>query len=51
MSLEKKATIRNSTAEFLIVTGQSCKDSIEVRVADESVLSIYAKQNNFFKED
>ena len=29
--------IRNSTAEFLIFTGQAGEDSIEVRVADETV--------------
>jgi len=29
--------IRNSTAEFLIFTSQSGEDSIEVKVADESV--------------
>ncbi len=34
---EKKANIRNSTAEFLIFTGQSGENSIEVRVAEESV--------------
>ncbi len=37
MSEEKKANIRNSTAEFLIFTGQSKENSIEVRVAEESV--------------
>ena len=37
MSEEKKANIRNSTAEFLIFTGQSGENSIEVRVAEESV--------------
>lgn len=37
MDEEKKANIRNSTAEFLIFTGQSGKNSIEVRVAEESV--------------
>ena len=37
MNEEKRANIRNSTAEFLIFTGQSGKDSIEVRVAEESV--------------
>ena len=34
---EKKANIRNSTAEFLIFTGQSRENSIEVQVAEESV--------------
>jgi len=34
---EKKCQIRNSTAEFLIFTGQSATDSIEVRVAEETV--------------
>ena len=37
MSTEKKLQIRNSTAEFLIFTGQAGEDSIEVRVADETV--------------
>lgn len=37
MSQEKKTTIRNSTAEFLIFTGQAEKDHIEVRVAEETV--------------
>jgi hypothetical protein len=37
MSEEKRANIRNSTAEFLIFTGQSGEDSIEVRIAEESV--------------
>jgi hypothetical protein len=32
MSQERKATIRNSTAEFLIFTGQSEKNHIEVRL-------------------
>ena len=34
---EKKLNIRNSTAEFLIFTSQAGENSIEVRVADESV--------------
>jgi hypothetical protein len=34
---EKKIRIRNSTAEFLIFTGQAGENSIEVRVAEESV--------------
>jgi len=37
MSEEKTVNIRNSTAEFLIFTGQSGENSIEVRVAEESV--------------
>ena len=37
MSEEKKANIRNSTAEFLIFTGQARENSIEVRIAEESV--------------
>ncbi len=37
MSEEKKANIRNSTAEFLIFTGQAGENSIEVRVSEESV--------------
>lgn len=37
MNEEKKANIRNSTAEFLILTGQSGKNSIEVRITEESV--------------
>ena len=34
---EKKYQIRNSTAEFLIFTGQSGTNSIEVRVEEETV--------------
>jgi hypothetical protein len=34
---QKKAAIRNSTVEFLIFAGQSAENSIEVRVAEESV--------------
>ena len=37
MNEEKKANIRNSTAEFLVFTSQSGKNSIEVQVAEESV--------------
>ena len=37
MSQDKKLRIRNSTAEFLIFTGQAGGDGIEVRVADETV--------------
>ncbi len=37
MSQEKRANIRNSTAEFLIFTGQSGENSIEVRIAEDSV--------------
>ncbi len=37
MSEEKRANIRNSTVEFLIFTGQARENSIEVRVAEESV--------------
>ncbi len=37
MSKEKRASIRNSTAEFLIFTGQSGENSIEVRIAEETV--------------
>jgi hypothetical protein len=37
MSSEKKLQIRNSTAEFLIFTRQSGENSIEVRVAKETV--------------
>lgn len=33
----KKLLIRNSTAEFLIFTKQENKNTIEVRIADESV--------------
>ncbi len=34
---DKKITIRNSTAEFLIFTSQAQEDGIEVRVQDENV--------------
>ncbi len=37
MSGERRANIRNSTAEFLIFTGQAKENSIEVRVVEESV--------------
>lgn len=37
MNKEKKLRIRNSTAEFLIFTGQAGENSIEVRVAEETV--------------
>ncbi|HEY2809929.1 MAG TPA: virulence RhuM family protein [Rhabdochlamydiaceae bacterium] len=37
MSEEKRGNIRNSTAEFLIFTRQSGENSIEVRIAEESV--------------
>ena len=37
MNEEKRANIRNSTAEFLIFAGQSGENSIEVRIAEESV--------------
>jgi len=35
--MQKKLQIRNSTAEFLIFTSQTGKESIEVKVADESI--------------
>lgn len=35
--MDKKLTIRNSTAEFLIFTSQANTDGIEVRVEDENV--------------
>ena len=34
---EKRLQIRNSTAEFLVFTSQSGKNTIEVRVKDETV--------------
>jgi len=37
MSNDKHLRIRNSTAEFLIFTKQSGEETIEVRVADETV--------------
>jgi len=37
MSEKRRANIRNSTAEFLIFTGQAKENSIEVRVGEESV--------------
>ncbi len=37
MKREKELRIRNSTAEFLIFTRQAGEDSIEVRVAEETV--------------
>jgi len=35
--IEKKKLIRNSTAEFLIFTGQAGEQSIEARYADETI--------------
>ena len=35
--MQKKLQIRNSTAEFLIFTSQTGKESIEVKVANESI--------------
>lgn len=37
MGEEKKAVIRNSTAEFLIFTGQAGENTIEVRIAENTV--------------
>ena len=37
MSEKKTTLMRNSTAEFLIFTTQSGEDSIEVRMAEETV--------------
>lgn len=37
MDKKKKTQIRNSTAEFLIFTNQDSKDSIEVRIEDETI--------------
>ncbi len=37
MDNAKKATIRNSTVEFLIFSGQKENNSIEVRIAEETV--------------
>lgn len=37
MNQEKALRIRNSTAEFLIFTGQAGENSIEVQVDEESV--------------
>lgn len=36
-SLKDKYQIKNSTAEFLIFTGQNKEDTIEVMVVDENV--------------
>lgn len=49
MSEEKKANIRNSTAEFLIFTGQSGENSIEVRVAEGSVWLTQKLMGTLFK--
>ncbi len=38
MSNGKKLQLRNSTAEFLIFTGQAGEQSIEARYEDETVL-------------
>ena len=37
MEKKNKLQIRNSTAEFLIFTNQDNKDSIEVRIEDETI--------------
>jgi hypothetical protein len=37
MNEKKKAVIRNSTAEFLIFTGQAGENGIEVQIAEENV--------------
>jgi hypothetical protein len=37
MSKEEKKLIRNSTAEFMIFTGQAGEQSIEARYVDESI--------------
>ncbi len=49
MHEEKKANIRNSTAEFLIFTGQSSEDSIEVRIAEGTVWLSQKLMGNLFK--
>ncbi len=49
MSEEKRATIRNSTAEFLIFTGQSGEDSIEVRIAEDSVWLTQKQMGTLFE--
>ncbi len=46
---EKKANIRNSTAEFLIFTGQSGENSIEVRVAEGTVWLTQKLMGTLFK--
>jgi hypothetical protein len=47
----KKMTIRNSTAEFLIFTSQSGEDGIEVRVEDENVWLTQKKMAELFGVD
>ncbi len=37
MSKDQRLRIRNSTAEFLIFTARSGEDSIEVRIAEETI--------------
>lgn len=37
MDKKKKIQIRNSTAEFLIFTNQDSRDSIEVRIENETI--------------
>lgn len=49
MGEEKRANIRNSTAEFLIFTGQSGESNIEVRVADGTVWLSQKLMGNLFK--
>ncbi len=46
---EKKANIRNSTAEFLIFTEQSGENSIEVRVAEGTVWLTQKLMGTLFK--
>jgi len=49
MNQEKKASIRNSTAEFLIFTGQAGENSIEVRIADNNVWLTQKLMGTLFK--
>lgn len=49
MNEEKKLRIRNSTAEFLIFTGQSGENSIEVRVAEGNVWLSQKLMGTLFK--
>ena len=49
MNEPKRAVIRNSTAEFLIFTGQSGENNIEVRVTEGTVWLNQKLMGNLFK--
>ena len=46
--MDKKLTIRNSTAEFLIFTSQAGEESIEVKFKENLKSSDFSGLKNFF---